>query len=366
MMVFLKTKAMVLECFNAPLVMKELEIPVLEHSQVLVKIDAAGVCGSDVHMWKGEDERTPLPIILGHEGVGTVVEVKGSKNYVTGEPVKQGDRILWDRGVTCNACYACAVLNEPWLCANRKVYGINRAFQEAPHLNGCYAEHIILSANTNLFHITEDIDPAVLVSASCAGATVAHAFDHHTVPFGGSILVQGPGPLGVYGVVFAKYLGASQIFVTGGSENRLELCKEFGATEILNRRTTSIEERREYILSRTGGRGVDMVLEAAGDPGAVHEGLKLVRKGGAYVSVGFSQPPGDCKVDFFEDVVKKNLKIQGVWVSSTRHTHMSLELMQKNKDLFKKMITHRFSLAEANEALAAMNSREALKAVLIP
>ncbi len=365
-MVFLKIKAMVLEGFNAPLVMREFELPVLEESQVLVKIDAAGVCGSDVHMWKGEDERTPLPIILGHEGVGTVVEVKGSKKYVTGEQLKPGDRILWDRGVTCNACYACAVLNEPWLCANRKVYGINRALHEAPHLNGCYAEHIVLSATTNLFKITEDIDPAVLVSASCAGATVAHAFDHHTVPFGGSILVQGPGPLGVYGVVFAKHLGASQIFVTGGSENRLELCKEFGATEILNRRTTSIEERREYILSRTGGRGVDMVLEAAGDPGAVHEGLKLVRKGGAYVSVGFSQPPGDCKVDFFEDVVKKNLKIQGVWVSSTRHTHMSLELMQKNKDLFKKMITHRFSLAEANDALAVMNSREALKAVLIP
>jgi D-arabinose 1-dehydrogenase-like Zn-dependent alcohol dehydrogenase len=80
----LKTNAMVLEAFNAPLVMRELDIPVLRDSEVLVRIDAAGVCGSDVHMWKGEDERTPLPIVLGHEGVGTVADIKGKKEYVTG------------------------------------------------------------------------------------------------------------------------------------------------------------------------------------------------------------------------------------------------------------------------------------------
>ena len=85
---------------------------------MLVRIDAAGVCGSDVHMWKGEDERTPLPIVLGHEGVGTVVDVKGGKEYVTGEAVKTGDPILWNRGVSCNGCYYCAVLNQPWLCTD--------------------------------------------------------------------------------------------------------------------------------------------------------------------------------------------------------------------------------------------------------
>jgi D-arabinose 1-dehydrogenase-like Zn-dependent alcohol dehydrogenase len=123
---------MVLEAFNAPLKMRELEVPVLQDFQVLVRIDAAGVCGSDVHIWKGEDERTPLPIVLGHEGVGTVIDVKGEKRYVTGEPVKAGDRILWNRGVSCNGCYYCTVLNQPWLCGTRKVYGINRSLSEPP------------------------------------------------------------------------------------------------------------------------------------------------------------------------------------------------------------------------------------------
>ena len=362
----MKTRAMVLEAFHAPLRMRELEIPVLRESEVLVRIDAAGVCGSDVHMWKGEDERTPLPIVLGHEGVGTVVDVKGEKGYVTGGKVKTGDRILWNRGVSCNGCYYCAVLNQPWLCPTRKVYGINRPLSELPGLNGCYAEHLVLVASTDIFKIEGEIDPAILVSASCSGATVAHAFDEHRLSYGSDVLIQGPGPLGVYAVAFARHLGASQIMVTGGSENRLQLCTAFGATVVLNRRTTSIEERREFIFSRTGGRGVDVVVEAAGEPSAVHEGLVLVRPGGAYLSIGFSQPPGNCTVDFFREIVKKNVKIQGVWVSGTRHTFQALSLIEKEQKLFGRMITHRFRLDEANEALAVMERREALKAVLIP
>ena len=167
-------------------------------------------------------------------------------------------------------------------------------------------------------------------------------------------------------MAFASHLGASQIMVTGGSENRLQLCKDFGATAVLNRRTMSIEERREFILSRTGGRGVDVVIEATGDPSAVHEGLLALRPGGAYLSIGFSQPPGNCTVDFFQEIVRKNVKIQGVWVSGTRHTFQALSLIEKERELFGKMITHRFKLEEANEALAVMESHEALKAVLIP
>jgi len=362
----LKTRAMVLETFKAPLKMRELEIPVLQDSEVLVRIDAAGVCGSDVHMWKGEDERTPLPIVLGHEGVGTVADVKGRKEYVTGGALKTGDRILWNRGVSCNSCYYCAVLNQPWLCHTRKVYGINRPLSEAPGLNGCYAEHLVLAASTDIFKIDKQTDPAIFVSASCSGATVAHAFDEHPFPFGGTVVVQGPGPLGVYAVAFTRYLGASDILVTGGSENRLQFCKDFGATAVLNRRTTTIEERKEFIFDRTGGRGADVVIEATGEPSAVDEGLPLLRPGGAYLSIGFSQPPGICNVDFFKDVVRKNIKIQGVWVSGTRHTFQALKLIERQKELFGKMITHRFRLDEANTALGVMESHEALKAVLIP
>ncbi len=362
----MKSRAMVLETFNEPLVMRELDVPSLAPGQVLVRIDAAGVCGSDVHMRQGRDERTPLPIVLGHEGVGTVADVKGIKEYVTGGALKTGDRILWNRGVSCNSCYYCAVLNEPWLCTSRKVYGINRALKDAPGLNGCYAEHIVLTASTDIFRIDRAADPAVFVSASCSGATVAHAFDEYTFPCGSTVVIQGPGPLGVYAVAFAKHMGAGEIIVTGGSEHRLQVCLQFGATAVLDRRRTTVEERKQLVSDRTGNRGADVVIEATGDPSAVEEGLSLVRQGGAYLSIGFSQPPGECTVDFFKDVVRKNITIKGVWVSSTRHTFQALKLIEHQADLFAGMITHRFTLEQANDALRAMETREALKAVLLP
>ena len=357
---------MVLEAFNQPLVMRDFEIPTLQDGEVLIRLEAAGVCGSDVHMLRGEDPRTPLPIILGHEGVGRVLEVKGEKRTVEGELLKSGDLILWNRGVSCHRCFHCAVLNEPSLCKNRKVYGINRSSKVAPYVNGCYSQEMLLTADTDIFKVTAEVDPAILVSASCSGATVAHAFDLHRPDFGDTVLIQGPGPLGVYAVAFAKQLGAQEIIVIGGSENRLQTCREFGATLTLNRRELSLEDRKQAIMDKTRGRGVDFAIEAVGDPSAVHEGIKLVRSGGAYVSIGFSQPPGNCQIDFFQEVVSKNLKIQGVWVSGTRHTWQAMKLVLERPELFARMITHRFSLEQANEALAAMAQREALKAVMAP
>ncbi|MBM7581619.1 threonine dehydrogenase-like Zn-dependent dehydrogenase [Caldicoprobacter guelmensis] len=359
----MKSKAMVLMKFNNPLELKEFEIPVLEEGQVLVKIKAAGVCGSDVHMGRGEDPRTPLPIILGHEGVGIVAEIKGEKFTVDGLPLKEGDFIIWNRGISCNRCFACKILREPSMCQQRKVYGINMSCSIPPYLNGCYSEYIILNRDTDIFKITEDIDPAVIVSASCSGATVAHAFDMIEHNVGDTVVVQGPGPLGIYAVAFAKKLGASKVVVIGGSSSRLNVCKEVGAI-VLDRHTTTVEQRREFIMDITGGRGADVVVEAVGSQGVVEEGIKLLRSGGIYLSTGFAQPAGVEHIDFYYDVVRKNIRIQGVWVSDTRHTWQALNLVLENPEIFKKMITHRFKLVEANEALNVMANRQALKAVL--
>lgn len=362
----MKSRAMVLKSFNKPLIMEEFNIPPLKEGQVLVRINAAGVCGSDVHMWKGEDPRTPLPIILGHEGIGTISEIKGERECVSGEKLKPGDLVLWNRGITCGGCFACKVLNEPSLCQNRKVYGISRSCNTEPYLNGCYSEYVVLTEDTDIFVVKEKIDPAIMVSASCSGATVAHAFDMVHMSVGDTVLIQGPGPLGVYAVAFAKRLGASQIIVIGGSPGRLELCKEFGATTVINRKRTTIEERRQIVMDATRGRGVDLVIEAAGVKGVVEEGIKFLRAGGTYLSTGYAQPAGLESINFYTDVVRKNVNIQGVWVSDTRHTHQAMHLVMDNKDLFGRMITHRLPLNKANEALSLMNTKEALKAVLLP
>ena len=361
----MKSRAMVLTAFSKPLSPQENEIPALKEGEILVKMEASGICGSDVHMWEGEDSRTPLPIILGHEGVGRVAAQNGAHHTVLGQPVKEGDRIVWNRGVTCGKCYACRVLLEPWLCENRSVYGINIPADRAPFLNGCYSEYIILSPQTDLFLAPEGVDPAVLVSAGCSGATTANAFDAVKINPGDTVVILGPGPLGVYAAAFAKNAGAKQIVVIGGSEARLSLCREFGATQVINRRVLSEDERLEAVKALTNGRGADLVVEAAGTNGVARETMNLARAGGTCVMTGYAQPAGTEEIDFFRQVVRKHITVKGIWVSDARHTLQAMELVAANPALFAKLVTHRFPLEQADEALRVMKTKEALKSVLI-
>lgn len=362
----MKSQAMVLRHFQRPMEMTEFEIPALQPGQVLVRIDTAGVCGSDVHQFRGEDPRVPLPIILGHEGVGHIAGLSGKRFSVQGKQLKEGDRILWNRGYTCGRCISCAVDKEPSLCTNRRVYGINVGCEEQPHLNGCYSQYIILSPQTDIFDIDEEVPSEVLVTASCSGATVAHGFSMIENCLGKTVLIQGPGPLGIYSIMFARSLGASKIIVIGGSELRLGLCREFGATHILNRHEMTQEQRREAVMQLTNGRGVDLAVETAGTHGTAEEGLKLVRTGGTYLTMGYAQPAGMEQIDFYSDVVKRNLHLQGVWVSDSSHTYQAMELCKKNATLLEKLVTHKLPLSQANQAIDLMIQKKALKVVLKP
>lgn len=357
--------AMVLTEFKKPLEWREFPMPAVGPGQALVRIRAAGVCGSDVHMWSGEDPRTPKPIILGHEGAGEIVKMGGPKRTPDGQELRVGDRILWNRGVVCGKCYWCVTKEDPSLCPNRWVYGIHHPCTTPPHLNGCYAEYVLLDPRTDIFRLDCD-DLSVYVPASCSGATAAHAVELCPAQKGDTVVVQGPGPLGLFLIAFAAEAGARRIVVIGGTADRLELCKSLGATDSLNRRETSPEERCAFVKDLTDGRGADVVYEAVGTSGAVEEGIGLVRNGGAYVLTGFGQPGGAVTLDCFSHVVRKNVRLQGVWVSHTKHTKQAIDLVAKRLDRFKPVITHRFSLREANSAIKAMQEKSALKIVLEP
>ena len=362
----MKAVAAVMRAFSTPLVLEDVDIPPLTPGQVLVEIEAAGVCGSDVHMWRGKDPRTPLPLILGHEGVGRVVDSQGDKRDIHGRRVAPGERILWERGVTCGQCYYCAILHEPALCPERWAYGIHRSFEVPPHLNGCYATHLILDPRTQLLPLGNGDDPATFVAASCSGATAAHGFDLSPVRPGDVVVILGPGPLGAFSTALAAAGGAQQIVVVGGTAGRLELCRRLGATAILNRQATTVGQRLEFIRDMTHGRGVDLVVEASGGVSAAEEGLALLRPGGTLSLVGFGTPVGEMALAPFEALVRKNVRVQGVWVSDARHTFQAMSLIRQHPEAFAALVTHRFPLSEATKALKAVASREAMKVVLLP
>jgi threonine dehydrogenase-like Zn-dependent dehydrogenase len=263
-------------------------------------------------------------------------------------------------------CYYCAVVKEPSLCTDRWVYGIYRSIHEPTYLNGCYSTHILLDARTDIFHAEEDLEPAALVPACCSGATMAHAFELTPVSVGDTVLIFGPGPLGAFAVAFAKAGGARHIVVVGGTPQRLALCEELGATLLLNRHRTDLETRREAVLNLTHGRGADLVVEASGSAAAMQEGLDCVRYGGGLSLVGFGTPVGDVAFAPFEKLVRKNLHLQGVWVSDTRHTRQAMSLIESQPETFAGLITHRFPLCEATAALETAARREAMKVALTP
>jgi len=363
-----KAKQMIMRYFNEPLVLREVEIPQLQPGQILIELEASGVCGSDVHMWQGKDPRTPLPIILGHEGIGRVAEMTTEARAVDGREVRVGDRVIWNRGVSCGRCYACSILHEPSLCSSRWVYGIHRPADQPPYLNGCYSSHLILQPGTDLFLVPESIDPAVLVAASCSGSTAAHIFQYVRVEVGDVVAIYGPGPLGAFCATFARSKGAREVVMVGPAQSRrrMEICRALGATQTLVLEESDIQSRREAIEELSDGRGADLVIEAAGHPMATVEALEMACIGGHVSLVGYGDPGGEVLIKPFEHIGRKNLHLQGIWVSDTRHMRWALELIYRHPESFAQLVTHRLPLEEANQGMELVQRQEAMKAVLVP
>lgn len=361
-------RAAVLTRFDQDLELREFPLVPLADGEVRIRIVAAGVCGSDVHMWHGEDPRTPLPMILGHEGAGRIDEIGGARYDLYGRELRPGDLVLWERGITCGRCVYCVVRKQPALCPHRRTYGISVGCAEPPHLRGAYAEFMHLRANTHLIRIDDDIDPAVLVAATCSGACAAHAIEQAHIRPGDAVLILGPGPMAMFLVAFARECGAGHIAVVGSrrSSTRLAMAQRMGADSVIWRDETTLADRLETVRDLTNGFGAPVVFEASGSPDAVAEAVEHTAPYGTCLIPGIAVPVGDVPISMFEHIARRNVRLQGVWVSDTSHLCAALALVLGRRFPFAEMVTHRFPLEEATSALATVERREAVKAVLLP
>jgi threonine dehydrogenase-like Zn-dependent dehydrogenase len=357
---------MVLERFGAPLRPQAVPLPSAPREGVLVKIAAAGVCGSDLDIVEGRDPRIHLPLVPGHEGVGWVVEAGDEACDLFGHPLEPGDLIVWNRGLSCGRCYYCAVQRRPARCPHRRVYGITFPADEPPGLNGCYATHLYLRPGTHVLKLPAHVDPASVVAATCSGATAAHAIEQADVQVGEAVVVIGPGPLGLFAAALAWQRGAREVMVVGTARGaaRLALAARFGC-RILNVAETTPAQRRQVVEELTFGAGADVVIDAAGTANSVTEALALVGRGGRVVLPGIATPLGEVPLALYEQVVSKNVRLQGTWVSDTAHLWQALVTVLSGRFPLAEMVTHRFPIEQANEALAALRRREAIKAVLV-
>ena len=362
-------KACVLEQFNAPLALREFSLPPkLEPGAALVRTEMAGICGTDVHLWKGQLPIS-LPVILGHETVGRLEEIgEGLERDWTGQSLQAGDRVVWTSSTSCGRCYYCAEKGQPTRCPQRRAYGIGYRCDQPPHLLGGYAEFHYLKPGTTIFKLPQDLPTEAVIGAGCALITAIHGVERTGINWQDTVVVQGAGPVGIAALAVARSAGAGQVIVIGGPKHRLETAKRFGADHVIDLdELKRPEERIKAVRELTSRFGADAVLECVGAPSAVVEGMEMCRDGGKYLVLGHYCDAGT--VPFNPHVItRKQLQVFGSWSSEPRHLKGAIEFLRRwRKEFpFETMVSHRFSLEKANEALATTANWQSAKSVIVP
>lgn len=324
--------------------------PEVTSHRVLVKVQAASICGSDVHLYKWDEwARLHLqpPRIIGHEGAGVVVEVGRQVGHI-----QVGDHVSFESHIPCLGCARCRT-GEMHLCKKLKTIGFG--------VDGCFAETI---AMPEICCVKNDKSmPWEIASIQEPLGNSVYAVTESEVA-GRQVAVFGDGPTGLFAVAVARALGANRIFAVGISPFRLKILQKLKPDFLID---ASKENPAEFILDKTSGDGVDSVLEMSGNEKAIHDGLKVVRGGGTFTAFGI---PGQAiQIDFASEVILKGIKLIAIHGRKMFETWKKMgELLGSGRLDVTPVITHRFPMAEIGQAmdLLTKNPIEAGKIILHP
>lgn len=338
----------------------EYEVPEIKPNDMLLEVEMAGICGTDVHMiysrqpFPGKDHIYPQ--ILGHETVGTIAEMgsEASKLDATGRPLEIGDRVTLVSGEAPDVTH-------PLL------YGWGRGWAEYRYIHG---------ESAKIYKIPHEIPPqvGVLVEPMSIGVKAVERALEPTGPNvlrgmgpGKSVIVQGSGPIGLMVTILTKLCGAHKIAVVGAPQTRLDICSDFGADYTINIDKVNDPEERIAKVRDLIPEGADVVFEAAGVPAALTEGLEMVREGGVYVEIGHFTNRGTTPVNPYV-LCQKDINLYGSWGGGPHGFMISRRIIESyHKSIpFEKVVTHKFPLEEAAKAIEKVRRGECMKTVLVP
>ncbi len=323
------------------------EIPKVGPTDVLLKVRACSICGTDVHIhdWTHPwNTRVNVPRTLGHEFAGDVVEI--------GKDVKSisvGDYVSAESHISCYNCYNCNTGN-PHICRNLKSLGID--------VDGGYAQYVSIPEK-NAWKNHEGMPPEVAALQEPMGNAVYTVSEGNV--FGKTVAIFGAGPVGLMATNIAKASGASKIIVVDINEARLGIAKKMGADVTVN---SGKEDSIKVIKDLTNGLGSDVFLEMSGAQAAITQGLKALRSGGRAVLLGL--PSKDISVDWSSDIVLKLISMQAIYGRKVETWHQMAGLMKSKLVDVTPVITHRFKLEEFDKAFEAIKSGGAAKVVMFP
>ena len=362
-----EVKAVVMDKIDGKIeiTMKSYPEPDLVPGSVLLRTLYSEVCGTDVHLMKGQLAGVPYPIIPGHINVGVVERIEGPVTDINKNPFQIGDVVAFlDVHETCHSCWYCLVAKATTRCPNRKVYGIT--YSALDGLLGGWSQKIYLKPGVKILKLPENLTPLDFIAGGCGAPTALHAVERANIRLNDTVVVQGSGPVGLFAAVFSLIRGAGQVVIVDPSEPRLRKAAMVGVDHTIS--STTPDLRVAEVMSLTNQRGADVTIEASGNPHAIYEGLHMTRDNGTYVVVGQYTDAGDVTINPHWQINKKHVDIRGVWGIDYSHFYRTIQLMAKYRDRFSwdRLVSKVYRLEEVQTALNDVESLNIFKAVIAP
>ena len=337
-------KALVKKHAKPGIWMDDVSKPPVGHNDVLIKIKKTAICGTDIHIYNWDEwasKTIPVPMTVGHEFVGEVVEI-GSE--VRG--FEAGDRVSGEGHITCGFCRNCRA-GKRHLCRNTTGVGVNRS--------GCFAEYLSIPA-FNAFKLSDAISDDIASILDPLGNATHTALSFDLV--GEDVLITGAGPIGIMAVAIARFVGARHVVITDVNDFRLDLAKKMGATATVN----ATRDNLQQVMQDLGMQeGFDVGMEMSGNPQALRDLLGAMHHGGKVALLGI--PPGDTSIDW-NQVIFKGLVLKGVYGREMFETWYKMSSMIQSGLDVSPIITHHFGIDDFQKGFDIMNSGHSGKVIL--
>ena len=348
---------------------QEHTIPAIGDDEILVKIEGCGVCGTDAHEYKN-DPFSLIPVVLGHEGSGVIVKMgKNVKKDSSNNNVALGDRIVTSMIFGKDPDVEVFDLNKLNISDNANVYGLLP--DDSYKFNGWFGEYLILRKDSTFFVVNDlNLDMRLLVEPA---AVVVHAVERAKttgiLKFNSRVVVQGCGPIGLLLMAVVRTLGVENIIAVDGDEKRLALAREMGATKTINfKNYKDTDALVEGVKDATDGRFADFGFQCTGSPIGNSNIWKFIRRGGGLCELGFFVDNGEATINPHFDICKKEINLVGSWVYNLRDYPTTFDFLKRAQGIgipLEKLITHRFSLDQIDEALQTNIRMDGIKVAYI-
>jgi threonine 3-dehydrogenase len=342
-----RMKALVKDKAGPGAALRSVAIPQIGPCDVLVRVLAASICGTDLHIYNWDRwaaSRVKPPVIIGHEMAGEIVEVGANV-----KSCRTGDYVSLECHKTCGLCYQCRTI-QAHICRDYTIQGLD--------FDGCFAEYVSVP-ETNIWQNSPRLAPEIASIQDPMGNAVMAVLSGEVA--GKTVLITGCGAIGLFAVGVAKVAGAVKIYAVDINEYRLNIARQMGAAVTINPWEQSTVD---IVLTETAGCGVDLVLEMSGNEQSLHDGLAAVRNGGRVALLGI--PPESVSLDLANEVIFKGITLAGITGREIFATwYKTAALLDGVLDVTP-VITHRMAMEEYEEAFRIMQSGQCGKIILYP